>query len=109
MHEVSDLGAYSEDSCDYPDFVVMLRELLSKCTTEYKHNPERNKALNYIFFPILMNVPNFLENVLDGTSCPIVAGGRIDPDDVPDSRRPHRPQLVAQLDRPEPLYERLGR
>jgi activator of 2-hydroxyglutaryl-CoA dehydratase/predicted nucleotide-binding protein (sugar kinase/HSP70/actin superfamily) len=38
----------------------------------FKHHGE--KPLNYLFFPILMNVPNFLENVMDGTSCPIVAG-----------------------------------
>jgi activator of 2-hydroxyglutaryl-CoA dehydratase/predicted nucleotide-binding protein (sugar kinase/HSP70/actin superfamily) len=38
----------------------------------FKHHEE--KALNFIFFPILMNVPNFLENTMDGTSCPIVAG-----------------------------------
>ena len=38
----------------------------------FKHHEE--KALQYIFFPILMNVPNFLENTMDGTSCPIVAG-----------------------------------
>ncbi len=37
------------------------------------HHHEK-KALNYIFFPILMNVPNFLVNTMDGTSCPIVAG-----------------------------------
>jgi activator of 2-hydroxyglutaryl-CoA dehydratase/predicted nucleotide-binding protein (sugar kinase/HSP70/actin superfamily) len=37
------------------------------------HHHEK-KALNYLFFPILMNVPNFLENCMDGTSCPIVAG-----------------------------------
>src|SRR5207248_2080981 len=38
----------------------------------FKHHEE--KALHFIFFPILMNVPNFLENTMDGTSCPIVAG-----------------------------------
>ncbi len=38
----------------------------------FKHHEE--KALHFVFFPILMNVPNFLANTLDGTSCPIVAG-----------------------------------
>jgi len=38
------------------------------------HHHSEEKRLQYIFFPILMNVPNFLENVMDGTSCPIVAG-----------------------------------
>ena len=38
----------------------------------FKHHEE--KALNYIFFPIMMNVPNFLESTMDSTSCPIVAG-----------------------------------
>src|SRR5690606_13830820 len=39
-----------------------------------KHNPARNKALNYIFFPILTHVPNFVKDTMDNTSCPIVAG-----------------------------------
>jgi predicted nucleotide-binding protein (sugar kinase/HSP70/actin superfamily) len=38
------------------------------------HHHTDDKPLSYIFFPVLMNVPNFLENVMDGTSCPIVAG-----------------------------------
>jgi activator of 2-hydroxyglutaryl-CoA dehydratase/predicted nucleotide-binding protein (sugar kinase/HSP70/actin superfamily) len=38
----------------------------------FKHHEE--KPLDYIFFPILMNVPNFLESTMDSTSCPIVAG-----------------------------------
>ncbi len=38
----------------------------------HQHTPE--KKLNYIFFPILTNVPSFGENVMDKTSCPIVAG-----------------------------------
>ena len=32
------------------------------------------KPLKYIFFPILTHVPSFGENVMDKTSCPIVAG-----------------------------------
>lgn len=39
-----------------------------------KHNPARNKALDYIFFPILTHVPSFVEDTMDNTSCPIVAG-----------------------------------
>ncbi len=61
-------GKYgSVDPC-FPSKVVQahIHNLL------FHHHEE--KKLQYIFFPILMNVPNFLENVLDGTSCPIVAG-----------------------------------
>src|SRR5690606_4291862 len=50
----------------------------SKVAQAHVHNllfeHHEKKPLNYIFFPILMNVPNFLENTMDGTSCPIVAG-----------------------------------
>ena len=50
----------------------------SKVAQAHVHNllfhHHEKKKLDYIFFPILMNVPNFLENVMDGTSCPIVAG-----------------------------------
>ncbi len=50
----------------------------SKVVQAHVHNllfhHHEQKELNYIFFPILMNVPNFLENTMDGTSCPIVAG-----------------------------------
>src|SRR5690606_24925563 len=40
----------------------------------HKHNPDRHKALNYIFFPILTHVPSFVKDTMDNTSCPIVAG-----------------------------------
>ncbi len=33
-----------------------------------------DKPLSYIFFPILMTVPNFVAKTMDATSCPIVAG-----------------------------------
>ena len=50
----------------------------SKVVQAHIHNllfhHHEDKPLDYLFFPILMNVPNFLENVMDGTSCPIVAG-----------------------------------
>ena len=38
----------------------------------FHHHTE--KKLSYIFFPILTHVPSFGENVMDKTSCPIVAG-----------------------------------
>jgi predicted nucleotide-binding protein (sugar kinase/HSP70/actin superfamily) len=40
----------------------------------HKHEPERNKALNFIFFPILTHVNNFVVDTQDNASCPIVAG-----------------------------------
>jgi predicted nucleotide-binding protein (sugar kinase/HSP70/actin superfamily)/activator of 2-hydroxyglutaryl-CoA dehydratase len=36
------------------------------------HQPER--PLDYIFFPSLTHVPTFVENTMDATTCPIVAG-----------------------------------
>ncbi len=38
------------------------------------HHHTEKKPLKYIFFPILTHVPSFGENVMDKTSCPIVAG-----------------------------------
>ncbi len=38
------------------------------------HQHSEKKPLKYIFFPILTHVPSFGENVMDKTSCPIVAG-----------------------------------
>jgi hypothetical protein len=40
----------------------------------HKHEPERKRPLNYIFFPILTHVNNFVADTQDNTSCPIVAG-----------------------------------
>jgi predicted CoA-substrate-specific enzyme activase len=40
----------------------------------HKHNPARNRPLNFIFFPILTHVPSFVKDTMDNTSCPIVAG-----------------------------------
>jgi predicted CoA-substrate-specific enzyme activase len=40
----------------------------------HKHEPERKRALNYIFFPILTHVQNFVKDTQDNASCPIVAG-----------------------------------
>ena len=38
------------------------------------HHHTAKKPLKYIFFPILTHVPSFGEQVMDKTSCPIVAG-----------------------------------
>ncbi len=40
----------------------------------HQHEPERKRALNYIFFPILTHVNNFVADTQDNASCPIVAG-----------------------------------
>jgi activator of 2-hydroxyglutaryl-CoA dehydratase/predicted nucleotide-binding protein (sugar kinase/HSP70/actin superfamily) len=64
-------GKYgSVDPC-FPSKVVQahVHELLF-----HKHQPLRRAPLHYIFFPILTHVPNFIEDTVDNTSCPIVAG-----------------------------------
>jgi predicted nucleotide-binding protein (sugar kinase/HSP70/actin superfamily) len=64
-------GKYgSIDPC-FPSKVAQahIHDLLFK-----QHEPEKGRALKYIFFPILTHVPSFGEGVLDKTSCPIVAG-----------------------------------
>jgi predicted CoA-substrate-specific enzyme activase len=64
-------GKYgSVDPC-YPSKVVQahIHNLLF-----HKHEPERNRQLNFIFFPILTHVPNFVTDTMDNASCPIVAG-----------------------------------
>ncbi len=38
----------------------------------FKHH--ERKPLNYIFFPCITHIPTHLQNVMDSTSCPIVAG-----------------------------------
>ncbi len=40
----------------------------------HQHEPERKRQLNFIFFPILTHVPNFVADTMDNASCPIVAG-----------------------------------
>jgi predicted CoA-substrate-specific enzyme activase len=40
----------------------------------HHHEPERKRPLNYIFFPILTHVNNFVADTQDNASCPIVAG-----------------------------------
>ncbi|MEZ4221068.1 MAG: BadF/BadG/BcrA/BcrD ATPase family protein [Polyangiaceae bacterium] len=64
-------GKYgSVDPC-FPSKVVQahVHNLLFR-----KHDPERGKALNYVFFPVLTHVPSFVKDTMDNTSCPIVAG-----------------------------------
>lgn len=38
------------------------------------HQPNKQRGLNYIFFPILTHVMNFVAGTVDDASCPIVAG-----------------------------------
>ena len=40
----------------------------------HQHDPERKRQLNFIFFPILTHVANFVADTQDNASCPIVAG-----------------------------------
>ena len=40
----------------------------------HHHEPERKRQLDYIFFPILTHVMNFVTDTQDNASCPIVAG-----------------------------------
>lgn len=40
----------------------------------HHHDPDDGRALNYIFFPIITNVPNFMVGNMDEAACPIVAG-----------------------------------
>jgi predicted CoA-substrate-specific enzyme activase len=40
----------------------------------HHHEPERKRQLDYIFFPILTHVNNFVADTQDNASCPIVAG-----------------------------------
>lgn len=61
-------GKYgSIDPC-YPSKVAQahLHNLL------FKHHEQ--KALDYVFFPCITHIPTHLNNVMDSTSCPIVAG-----------------------------------
>ncbi len=38
------------------------------------HHHEEKKKLNYVFFPILTHVNNFVKDTMDNACCPIVAG-----------------------------------
>lgn len=64
-------GKYgSTDPC-FPSKVVQahIHHLLFEA-----HQPEKRRALNYLFFPILTHVMNFVIGTVDDASCPIVAG-----------------------------------
>lgn len=64
-------GRYgSVDPC-FPSKVVQahVHELLNHLHTDEKKGP-----LNYIWFPCLTHVPNFVTSTMDNASCPIVAG-----------------------------------
>jgi len=38
------------------------------------HHKHREKALDYLFFPCITNLPTFVSGVMESASCPIVAG-----------------------------------
>jgi len=64
-------GKYgSIDPC-FPSKVVQahIHQLLF-----HAHQPDKSRALRYIFFPVLTHVPNFVTDTVDDASCPIVAG-----------------------------------
>jgi activator of 2-hydroxyglutaryl-CoA dehydratase/predicted nucleotide-binding protein (sugar kinase/HSP70/actin superfamily) len=64
-------GRYgSVDPC-FPSKVVQahVHELLNHAHTDEKRGP-----LQYLWFPTLTRVPNFLRGVMDNVSCPVVAG-----------------------------------
>ena len=64
-------GKYgSVDPC-FPSKVVQahIHQLLF-----HKHQPERERGLDYVFFPCLSHVGNFVVDTMDDASCPIVAG-----------------------------------
>ncbi len=64
-------GKYgSVDPC-FPSKVVQahVHDLLFN-----QHDPGRGRRLDYLFFPILTHVPNFVVDTMDDASCPIVAG-----------------------------------
>ena len=64
-------GKYgSVDPC-FPSKVVQshIHQLLFEA-----HQPAKGRALRYIFFPVITHTQNFVEDTMDNTSCPIVAG-----------------------------------
>jgi activator of 2-hydroxyglutaryl-CoA dehydratase/predicted nucleotide-binding protein (sugar kinase/HSP70/actin superfamily) len=40
----------------------------------HKHDPDKGRALNYIFFPILNYIPSFITDTMDNVACPVVSG-----------------------------------
>ena len=66
-------GKYgSIDPC-YPSKVIQahVHELIFHAHTDPKR---RRGPLDFIYYPCITHVPSFVENVMDTTSCPIVAG-----------------------------------
>lgn len=64
-------GKYgSVDPC-FPSKVVQahIHQLLFEC-----HQPEKHRALSYVFFPVITHIQNFVSDTMDNASCPIVAG-----------------------------------
>jgi predicted nucleotide-binding protein (sugar kinase/HSP70/actin superfamily) len=66
-------GRYgSIDPC-YPSKVIQahIHELLFHAHTDEK---QRRGPLDYIFYPCITHIPTWVQNTMDNTSCPIVAG-----------------------------------
>lgn len=40
----------------------------------HKHDPERGRGLNYIYFPVKTFIPSFIVDTLNNGVCPVVAG-----------------------------------
>ncbi len=40
----------------------------------HKHDPAKGRALNFIYYPLLNYVPNFVTDTMDNVACPIVSG-----------------------------------
>lgn len=46
----------------------------AKVVQAHIHNLIYHKEMDYIYFPAVTHIPNFLENVMASTSCPVVQG-----------------------------------
>ncbi len=40
----------------------------------HKHEPEKGRPLNYIYYPLLNYIPGFVTDTMDNVACPIVSG-----------------------------------
>ena len=40
----------------------------------HKHQPDKGRGLNYIYFPVKTFIPSFIEDTLNNGVCPVVAG-----------------------------------
>jgi predicted nucleotide-binding protein (sugar kinase/HSP70/actin superfamily) len=40
----------------------------------HKHQPEKGRSLDYIYFPLLNYIPGFVTDTMDNVACPIVSG-----------------------------------